>query len=42
MLFYFSYEGLEYLQLAQVNFINTLYYVQAIWDEALAEGYKDE
>lgn len=42
MFFSSSYEGLVYLQLAQVNFISSLYYVQGIWDGALAEGYKDE
>lgn len=42
MLFSFSYKGLVYLQLAQVHFINSLYYVQGIWDEELAESFKDE
>lgn len=42
MLFSFSYEGLVYIQVAEVNFISSLYYVQGIWDGALAKGYKDE
>lgn len=42
MLFSFSYKVLVSLQPAQVNFINSLYNVQGIWDEELAEAYKDE
>lgn len=42
MLFSFSHGCLVYLQLAQVNFTSSLYYVQGIWDGALAEGYEDE
>lgn len=42
MLFSFSDGGLVYFQLAQVSFTSSLYYVQGVWDGALAEGYKDE